>query len=87
LKILRSSIAAVTIDPPQAMRSMQAQVADLKKAGMQAADLKLTTAAIDFGRRLDEIEAKGPPYSREELEQFAGPLLAHMPKDAEAAAA
>lgn len=81
LKILRSAILAVGTDPTQAMRSMQVQVADLRKCGMAVADLKLTTAAIDFGRHLDEIEAKGPPYSRETLGLRAAPLLAYMPKE------
>lgn len=86
LKILRSAINAIASDPGQAMRSMQAQVTDLRKCGMSVADLKLTTAAIDFGRYLDEIERKGAPYAREALELKAGPLLAYMPKDADATA-
>ena len=81
LKILRSAIAAVTSDPVQAMRSMQAQVTDLRKCGMSVADLKLTTAAIDFGRYLDEIESKGQPYEREKLELQAATLLSYMPKE------
>jgi DNA-binding response OmpR family regulator len=86
LKILRSSIAAVDIDPEQAMRSMLVQAADLQKAGMAVADLKLTTAAIDFGRYLAEIEPQGAPYDKEQLQQRAAPLLAYMPRDDEAAA-
>jgi DNA-binding response OmpR family regulator len=81
LKILRSAINAVGSDPNQAMRSMQAQVADLRKCGMSVADLKLTTAAIDFGRYLDEIERKGPPYDGAQLEIKAATLLAYMPKE------
>ncbi len=86
LKILRSAINAVGSDPGQAMRSMQAQVTELRKCGMSVADLKLTTAAIDFGRHLDEIDRKGPPYDQAELELKAAPLLAYMPKDEAAAA-
>jgi len=85
LKIRRSAIAAVLTDPAQAMRSMQAQVAELRKCGMSVADLKLTTAAIDFGRYLDEIEKKGPPYDGAALEAKAATLLAYMPKEAQAA--
>ncbi|MDB5437255.1 MAG: response regulator [Phenylobacterium sp.] len=81
VKILRSAIAAIGSDPSQAMRSMQAQVTDLRKCGMSVADLKLTTAAIDFGRYLDEIERKGPPYDAAQLSHKAGALLAYMPKD------
>jgi DNA-binding response OmpR family regulator len=85
LKILRSAIAAVSSDPGQAMRAMQAQVTELRKCGMSVADLKLTTAAIDFGRYLDEVEKKGPPYEEGALSAKAAPLLAYMPKEAEAA--
>ncbi|HEY3950494.1 response regulator [Phenylobacterium sp.] len=87
LKILRSAIAAVNADPMQAMRAMQAQVGELRKCGMSVADLKLTTAAIDFGQHLDAIEKKGAPYDGAELEAKAATLLAYMPKDAEAFAA
>ena len=81
LKILRSAIDAIASDPVQAMRSMQAQVTDLRKCGMSVADLKLTTAAIDFGRYLDEIEKKGQPYDKAPLEAKAATLLSYMPKD------
>lgn len=86
LKILRSAIAAIDTDPGQAMRSMQAQVTDLRKCGMSVADLKLTTSAIDFGRYLDEIERKGPPYDAGQLELKAATLLAYMPKEEAVAA-
>ena len=86
LKILRSSISAVDIDPEQAMRSMLVQASDLQKSGMAVADLKLTTAAIDFGRYLSEIEVKGAPYDKDQLQQRAKPLLAYMPQDDEAEA-
>lgn len=81
LKILRSAINAVDTDPVQAMRSMQAQVVDLRKCGMSVADLKLTTAAIDFGRYLDDIERKGGPYDKAQLESKAAILLSYMPKE------
>ena len=87
LKILRSAISAVASDPTQAMRALQAQVAELRKCGMAVADLKLTSAAIDFGRYLDAVEAKGPPWDRDGLEQRAAPLLAYMPKEERAVAA
>jgi DNA-binding response OmpR family regulator len=85
LKILRSAIAAVGSDPAQAMRSMQAQVTELRQCGMAVSDLKLTTAAIDFGRYLDEIEKKGPPWDAAILEAKAGGVLSYMPKEAAAA--
>ena len=82
LKILRSAIAAVGSDPVQAMRAMQAQVGELRKCGMSVADLKLTTAAIDFGQHLAAVEKKGAPYDGAELSAKAAVLLAYMPKDA-----
>jgi DNA-binding response OmpR family regulator len=87
LKILRSAIAAADSDPLQAMRSMQAQVADLQKAGTSAADMKLTTAAVDFGRHLAEVQARNAALDKAELERRAAPLLAYMPKDERAFAA
>ena len=86
LKILRSSVAAVDVDPEQAMRSMLVQASDLQKAGMAVADLKLTSAAIDFGRYLSEIEPRGAPYDKAQLQQRAAALLAHMPRDEQATA-
>ena len=85
MKILRSAISAVGSDPVQAMRAMQAQVAELRKCGMSVADLKLTTAAIDFSRYLDEVEAAGAPYNEAALLSKAGALLACMPQEAVAA--
>ena len=81
LKILRSAIEAIGSDPSQAMRSMQAQVTDLRKCGMSVADLKLTTAANDFGRYLDEIERKGAPYNQDQLAAKAATLLSYMPRE------
>jgi DNA-binding response OmpR family regulator len=86
LKILRSAIVAVANDPMQAMRSMQAQVVELRKCGMSVADLKLTTAAIDFGRVLEETEKKGAPYDQAMLSEKAATLLAYMPKEEAVAA-
>lgn len=85
LKILRSSVAAVDIDPEQAMRSMLVQASDLQKAGMAAGDLRLTSAAIDFGRYLAEIESVGGPFDKPQLQQRSAALLAHMPREQEAA--
>jgi DNA-binding response OmpR family regulator len=85
LKILRSALGAMETDPDQALRSLQVQVTELRKCGMAAADLKLTTAAIDFGRVLEGALAEGPPFPAEALRTAAAPLLAFMPKEAVAA--
>ncbi len=87
LKILRSAIAAVGADPVQAMRAMKAQAAELRKCGVSVADLKLTTAAIEFGQYLDVLDPQGPPYGVQELAAKAATLLAYLPKEDKAAAA
>lgn len=80
LKILKAAVAAVASDPPQAMRSMQAQAAELQKAAVSVADMALTTAVADFQRYLNAAQARGQLDSAEAAAQ-AAPLLAMMPKD------
>lgn len=87
LKILRSAIAAIGTDPEQALRSMQAQAADLKKAAASAADMRLTAACIEFDRYLGAVAKAGGTFDGAELERRVAPLLAYMPKDAEVYAA
>ena len=65
LKILRSAISAIDSDPVQALRSMQAQAADLQKAAVAVADMKLSTMAADFQRTLTKAAAAGPLVSAE----------------------
>jgi CheY-like chemotaxis protein len=86
LKIVRSAIGAVVKDPTQALRALQAQALDLKTSGVKAGDMKLTNAAIDFGRYLDGVEKAGG-FDVAELERRAAPLLAYLPKDDAAVAA
>ena len=80
LKILRSAMGAVDQDPPQAMRAMLAQAADLQVAAGAIADPKLATAAGGLHRYLFETANAGAVARGAELEQRAAPLLAHAPR-------
>jgi CheY-like chemotaxis protein len=86
LKIVRSAIGAVAKDPPQALRALRAQAVELKALGVKGGDLRLTQAAIDFGRHLDGVERAGG-FQPAELERSAAPLLAYLPKEERAPAA
>jgi CheY-like chemotaxis protein len=88
LKIIRSAISAVAKDPDQALRALQAQVVELKAAGAKAGDMKLTTAAAEFGACLEAMARPGGRLDAADLERRAAPLLAYLPKvDASAVAA
>jgi len=52
VKILRSAMAAIDIDPRQALRAMQAQAADLTGAARSTGDARLGTSAVALGGRL-----------------------------------
>jgi DNA-binding response OmpR family regulator len=86
LKIVRSAIAAVGRDPPQALRALRAQAVELKASGVKAGDIRLTQAAIEFARYLDGVEKAGG-FDAADLARQAAPLLAHLPKDEVGAAA
>ncbi|MDP3173430.1 MAG: response regulator [Phenylobacterium sp.] len=81
LKILKSAVGAIEGDPVQALRSMQAQAADLQKAAVAVSDMKLSTASADFQRFLIQAAARGPLISAE-VAKHAQPLIDMMPKDA-----
>ena len=80
LKILKAAIVAVESDPAQALRSIQAQAAELQKFAVAVSDLKLTTAAADFQRWLTAASAKGP-LTLAETSVAAAPLVAMLPKE------
>jgi CheY-like chemotaxis protein len=81
LKILRSAIGAAERDPAQAMRAIQTQLHDLRKAAVQAGDMKLTAATVEFAMHVAELERTGQPLIAADLERQAAPLLAHLPRD------
>lgn len=85
LKILRSAIPFCDLDPAQAMRSMQAQAAELQRIGTALSNIKLATAAIEFERYLNGLVRLGGALPRTDLEKKAQGLLAFMPRDADEA--
>ena len=83
LRILKAALAAVEVDPRQAMRAMLAQVEALGASGRAATDPTLRASAANLGRRLSEL---GPENLRfAELEPLVRPLLNLLPPDAAAA--
>ena len=80
LKILKSAVSAAASDPKQALRSMQAQGADLQRAAVAVGDLKLVTTVADFQRYLTAATESGVLIPRE-VAAKAAPLLALLPAD------
>ncbi len=80
LKILKSAVSAAASDPKQALRSMQAQGADLQKAAVAMGDLKLVTTVADFQRYLAAAADRGLLIP-EEVARKAAPLLALLPAE------
>lgn len=80
LKILKSAIAAIDTDPAQALRSMQAQAADLHKAALAVADINLISAVAVLQRALNIAAAKDR-LPRAEIEAAAAGLWAFMPEE------
>jgi CheY-like chemotaxis protein len=82
LKILKAALAAVEVDPRQAMRAMLAQVEALRASGRAASDPTLREAATALGRRLYQL---GPENLRfADLEPIVRPLLDLLPADSAA---
>lgn len=55
LKILKSAAGALTSDPAQAYRAMQAQGAELQKVAVATSDMKLAGAAAELQRYLATV--------------------------------
>lgn len=81
LKIVRAAVAAVESDPQQAMRAMVTQATTLQTI---ATDFKMTLAASEFYRHLTKAATSGAPLTREDAQRWAAPMLAFLPKDADA---
>jgi two-component system, response regulator PdtaR len=77
LKIMKSAIAAIDADPAQALRSMQAQAADLHKAAVGMADTKLIGAVAVLQRSLNTAVARDV-MPRAEIEAAAAGLWTFM---------
>jgi CheY-like chemotaxis protein len=81
LKIVRAAVAASETDPDQAMRAMSTQATLLQSL---ATDFRLTLAASEFYRHLTRHAQSGAPLTRAAAEEWARPLIAFLPKDADA---
>lgn len=81
LKILKSAVSAAGSDPKQALRSMQAQGADLQKAAVAVGDLKLVTTVADFQRYLAAAAGLHGVLIPEDVAREAAPLLALLPAE------
>jgi DNA-binding response OmpR family regulator len=80
LVILKSAIGAIESDPMQALRSMQAQAEELKRAAASAQNQKLTAATGVFERCL--AAATGAQVlSRSDVEASAMSLWSFMPPE------
>lgn len=82
LKILRAAIAGCQRDPEQAMRAMITQASTIQHAATELKDLNLTIAAATFYRQLGQLAHERKPLDPAQLEVWAAPLLALLPKDA-----
>lgn len=80
LKILRAAIAAIDTDPAQALRSMQAQAAELKSSALSSAGLELAGAVALLQRKLSAASANGA-LNRADIESAAASLWAFMPPE------
>ena len=78
LRIVRSALAALEQDPKQALRSLDAQVFDLKALAQAVTDKKLDAAAAILGLQLGECHQNGE-LDRFKLEAAARPLLEYLP--------
>ncbi|MDO8377358.1 response regulator [Phenylobacterium sp.] len=82
LKILRSALTAIESDPRQALRSMEAQVAELQRSAVAVSDLKLAACVGAFQRYLRVATNRGVLIPHEVSAQ-AAPLLAFLPAEDE----
>ena len=80
LRILKAAVAAIEIDPRQALRAMLAQVETLRYSGRANAEPAIRAAANALGAKLLEVGPDGLRLA--DLEPLAQPLLALLPTDA-----
>jgi hypothetical protein len=79
LKILKSAVAALESDPRQALRAMLAQADDIATAAKSLADVKLRTAAVALGQRLEGADTAS--LRRADLEPLMAELWEYLPED------
>ena len=81
LKILKAALAAIEIDPRQALRSMRAQADELVRSARAKADMELRDKAFRLGQRLERADPLALP--RQEIGALVEPLLEYLPAEAE----
>jgi CheY-like chemotaxis protein len=84
LKILRSAVGAIDIEPKQALRAMLAQAGELQAAARAIADVKLGLAAIALQKRL--LMAGDNP-NKTDLQASLAELWTFMPDSEDRSAA
>ena len=77
LKIVRSAVTSVEIDPHQVLRALKAQAIDLQVAAVAVSNLKLRSAAVSLAQSLAGMTAL--TMNRAVLEKHVTELWAHMP--------
>jgi CheY-like chemotaxis protein len=82
LKILRAALAAMEIDPAQALRSAQTQAADLRVLALANGRLDLAGAAAHLQRHLATLSVQSG-LDRAPIEAAASKLLSFMPAEAD----
>jgi DNA-binding response OmpR family regulator len=80
LMILKSAVKAIETDPLQALRSMQAQAVELKRAALATKDQKLIAATGVFERCLAAAMGTGV-MSRADIEASSASLWDFMPPE------
>jgi DNA-binding response OmpR family regulator len=83
LKILRGAIDAIESDPMQALRAMQAQVAELQAVALDTQDLGLAQAVFQLNQTL-KLAALDGKMTRPEVEASADGLWGFAPADTDA---
>lgn len=81
IKILKSALGAFDSDPEQAIRSIEAQLADIFQSATAAGDTRLASTAQQLAMHIMRAKAAGQRLSSAELEQKAQSVLAFAPKE------
>jgi DNA-binding response OmpR family regulator len=81
IKILKSSLSAFDSDPDQAIRSIEAQLADIFQAAQAAGESRLASTAQQLAMHIMRAKASGQRMSGKDLEQKAEAVLAYAPKE------
>jgi CheY-like chemotaxis protein len=80
LKIVRAAMRASETDPVQALRALEAQAQDLRKAAVASADINLSDASAELERYLRQSRLDGG-MTHAGLEQATRRLWAYLPSE------